>query len=129
MWHQQKHSYFWYYSEKCERALKGKRYREVLALAINAYQASKDLGHKAFETASLAYAVKAIEGLDEELRGQRIELAKKKPLCSFCGLDQSETRLMAGADANICEACAARIYRFFETELRKPKKKSRPKSA
>jgi NADH pyrophosphatase NudC (nudix superfamily) len=113
------------YFGKLKLALKKKRYREALLLAINAYHASRDVEDQSLETMSLAYMAKAIEHVDDARRDKAVALTKAQQRCSFCGKDRSAVRLMAGAEANICEECAARVYRFFATEKKgqKPKRK------
>lgn len=115
------------YFEKLRLALEEKRYRETLLLAINAYHVSRDIGDQALETMSLAYMAKAIERVGDVQRGEAVALTKAHQRCSFCGQDKSAVRLMAGAEANICEECTARVHRFFATEKkgRKPKRKER----
>lgn len=111
------------YFEKLKLALAEKRYREALQLAINAYHVSKDVEDQSLETMSLAYMAKAIEHVDDIRRHRAVALAKAQQRCSFCGKKRSTVRLMAGAEANICEECAARVHRFFATDEkgRKPK--------
>lgn len=113
------------YFEKLRLALEEKRYGEVLLLAINAYHVSRDIEDQALETMSLAYMARAIEHVGDVRRGKAVALTKAQQRCSFCGEDRSTVRLMAGAEANICEECAARVHRFFTTEKkgRKPRRK------
>jgi hypothetical protein len=111
------------YFEKLKLALEEKRYREALLLAINAYHVSRDIGDQALETMSLAYMTKAVGHVGDVRREKAVALTKAHQQCSFCGQDKSAVRLMAGAEANICEECAARVHRFFATE----KKRRKPK--
>jgi hypothetical protein len=101
------------YSAKWERAVKDKRYHDALALAIRGYLAARDLDDLAFETACLAYMANAIKNLTGASREQRTKSGNQREACSFCGKGEKEARIMGGADANICEECATKIYRFF----------------
>jgi len=93
-----------------------KRYRDALMFAIRGYLVSRDFGEQAYETATLAYMAKAIDCLSNDAREKSINADKKHQRCSFCGRGESEVRLMAGADANICNEWVARIHSFFETD-------------
>lgn len=106
--------YFDAYSQKWERALMDKRYGDALIFAIRGYLVSRDFEEQAYETATLAYMAKAIDCLTNDARKNSINADKKHQRCSFCGRGENEVRLMAGADANICNECVARIHGFFE---------------
>jgi hypothetical protein len=109
----QKHQSLSQYLEKLELALKEKRYVDGLLLAINAYHTSRDIECEALETTSLAYMGKALEQLGALRRAGNAALSKARESCSFCGKNRSAVRMMGGAEANICEECAARVHVFF----------------
>lgn len=101
------------YFETLRLALENERYRDTLELAINAYRASVDIKDKALETLSLTYIVKAAQCILVVERKKSAEFARMQHKCAFCGRSQNGRRVIAGADANICEDCAKRIHDFF----------------
>lgn len=105
--------WFSFYSGKWESALKRGRYEEALMNAIRAYMVSHDMGDTSLQIACQAYMAKAIEMISDKLDKKQRTLDKKYHRCSFCGRDEKSVRLMAGANANICEACVASIQESF----------------
>ena len=89
---------------------------DALDFAIKGYLVAKDIGEDAHKLAFLGLIRLAVE----ELVGGPIRKAKsqadQKHICSFCGRNEMEVKLMIGALATICESCADEIHNNFRKQ-------------
>jgi ClpX C4-type zinc finger len=102
-----------HYSRGWNAAMQQENYAAALDFAIKGYLVAKDIGENAHELAFLGLIRLAVE----ELVGAPIRKAKsrgdQKHICSFCGRNELEVKLMIGALATICESCAGEIHNNF----------------
>ncbi len=82
----------------------------------------------------LGYVI-SLETKDAEMKSEAIALIRKSaeeilqpdsdkesrkedpsPSCSFCGREEPEVRLVAGAGAVVCDSCVARLAKFFSQD-------------
>ena len=97
-----------------EKALRDKRYHEVLLGGLSTYLFFREKEEKFFENAMLAYLRVAIDRLlAEGDPGQSDLMGKGHHECSFCGRGEPDVRLAAGAKGFICDACVLLLSDLF----------------
>lgn len=109
-------SYLESYSEKWQRAIDDGKYHEALGIAARGYFFSRDMEDSALETLCLAYMSKAIDIIRSESRAKMVQLDNEKFLCSFCGRNGNEVKIIAGGHANICNECVSVIQADFDKQ-------------
>lgn len=91
-----------------------KRFHHAAMTSFLAHVVGRETGDPELERGALSQVYKAIDELRETSRASSTSSKPPEALCSFCGRGEPEVRLVAGANAFICDSCAKTVAEVFE---------------
>ena len=93
-------------SPRWDKAIAEQRYHDAIESVTIAYLVLHEMQDDVFSRASLIYLRQAVDDRLKELGGDARPFDPTQSACSFCHKEQPPAKLVAGADAFICESCA-----------------------
>jgi hypothetical protein len=99
--------------KRWDAAMKKGRLDQALGHAAKALQIAVTKKERALQKAAIIYVETTLARAIPDASGAD---TSAKLVCSFCGRNRDEARLLVGADGQICEFCCKKAAGHFESE-------------